>query len=91
MNVDTISINKSTIDTSATKLKTSADAITTQKAKMTSYEGSSAVIYRYLRLYNEMEQAMKLYQNLLIGDVNNLKAMKNTFSKIDTEIQKLWD
>ena len=91
MSVETISINKFTFVSGVAKLQTSAAAITTQKAKMTSYEGSSTVIYRYLRLYNDMEQAMKLYQNLLIGDANNLKTMQSTFSNMDTAIQKLWE
>lgn len=90
MSVGTISINKITFVSGVTKLQTSASAITTQKAKMTSYEGSSTVIYRYLRLYNDMELAMRAYQKLLIGDSNNLKTMQNTFSNMDNAIQKLW-
>ena len=90
MIVGTISINKFTFVSGVAKLQTSAAAITTQKAKMTSYEGSSIVIFRYLRLYNDMEQAMKAYQKLLIGDANNLKTMQSTFTNMDTAIQKLW-
>ena len=90
MIVGTISINKFTFVSGVAKLQTSAAAITTQKAKMTSYEGSSTVIYTYLRIYNDMEQAMKAYQKLLIGDANNMETMQNTFSDMDTAIGKIW-
>ena len=90
MSVGTISINKFTFISGVAKLQSSAAAITTQKARMTSYVGSSTVIYTYLRIYNDMEQAMKAYQNLLIGDANNLKTMQNTFTNMDTAIGKLW-
>ena len=86
MSIGTISINKFTFVSGVAKLQTSAATITTQKAKMTSYEGSSTVIYTYLRLYNDIEQAMKAYQNLLIGDANNLKTMQNTFSNMASDI-----
>lgn len=90
MDNKTVSINRSAFVSCVAEINKSASAITTDKERLASWQGSSKVIYRYLRLYNDMEQALRAYQGLLYGDVSDFKAMQDTFANMDTSIQNLW-